>query len=328
MGYRTPVRNLVAGLGRIWEDRPPEPIRREAYAVPCRCGQVAYGQRRTQHQVLRCLACGEPVFILPFSPYPGDVPHTAAHPRPAWHRVGWRLPILAGVLTLLAVIVVYVLLFAQLRGPTSALQGQDIAGQIEAGLAAGREALAQREFTEAARTLHEARRLYEQQKELIPASRGRELVQLHRQVDLLASRLPRPFELTLQRWAMLEPEELEKVFADARGTSVFFDLEMQRDGAGRYQYERRLGPELPELELHELKLLNRLPLQNTRKRVVFGARLAGLRRDAQNRFIVSFDPDSAVLVTDPEVAAVVVPPVEENLRVVLERQKDWATETP
>lgn len=327
MGYRSEVRNLVVGLGRFWQGRLPEPVRREPYAVPCRCGQVAHGLRHARHQVVYCLACGEPVFVLPQGPYSPDVPH-AASPPPVSHLSGWRLPALAGAVTLLAVVAVYVLVFYQLSDPASSRPLRETAEQIDAHELSARAALSRGDIEEALQSLATARNVYERQREVVPASRGRRLVQLYREVDLLASRLPKPFELTLQRWKMLEPEELEKVFADARDTAVFFDLVLLRDGAGQYHYERRLGPELPTLELHELKLLNRLPLQNARERVVFGAKLAGLRRDAQDRFVVSFDPDSGVLVTEEDVASVVVPPLEENLRAVLQRQADWANEAP
>src|SRR5262245_30991475 len=103
MGYRSEVRNLVVGLGRFWQGRPPAPVRREPYAVPCRCGQVAHGLRRATHQVVRCLACGESVFVLPLGPYPPDVPHAASPPPTTSNLSGWRLPAAAGVLTLLAV---------------------------------------------------------------------------------------------------------------------------------------------------------------------------------------------------------------------------------
>jgi hypothetical protein len=327
MGYRSEVRNLVVGLGRFWHGRPTAPARREPYAVPCRCGQVAHGTRLNRHQVVRCLACGEPVFVFPLGPYPPDVPHAVSPPSPTSHLSGWRLPVIAGALTLLAVVVAYVLLFYGLREQHSS-PNRDAREQIDRLERDARGALEQRDFEGARQSLATAKGVYERERDAVPASRGRQLTQLHREVELLAWRLPKPFELALQRWKMLEPEELERVFADARGTAVFFDLELLRDGVGRYHYERRLGPELPTLELHELKLLNRLPLQNVRQRVVFGARLDGLRRDAQDRFVVSFDPDSGVLVTEEEVARVAVPPLEDNLRAVLLRQAEWANEAP
>jgi hypothetical protein len=328
MGYRSEVRNLVVGLGRFWQGRPAEPARREPYAVPCRCGQVAHGLRRAKHHVIRCLACGEPVFVLPLGPYPPDVPHAVSPPPPTSHLPGWRLPALAGVLTLLAVVAVNVLLIYQLRETPSTQRTLDAAGLIDQHEANGKAALARREIEEARREFANAKVVYERQRDAVPSSRGRRLHQLHREVELLALRLPKPFELALQRWKMLEPEELDRLFADARGTAVFFDLELLRDAAGQYHYERRLGPELPTLQLHELKLLNRLPLQNVRQRVVFGALLDGLRRDAQDRFVVSFNPDSGVLVTEEEVARVVVPALEDNLRAVLLRQAEWANEAP
>lgn len=281
--------------------------------------------RGSRRQTVRCLACGELVFVLPVSPY---APATAPSPTPRTHWTIWRLPILAGSFTLLLVVAVYGVILVQFRDLPTPRTTLSLTEQIESNLVAGREALRQRDFTEAEKLLRAARNGYQQQRDAIPASQGRRLIQLHRQAELLASRLPDAFELMLQRWKMLEQNELEKVFADVRGKAVFFDLELRREAAGKYHYERRLGAELPTLELHDLKLLNRLPLQNASQRVVFGARLAGLRRDAQNRFVVSFDPESGVLVTDEEVADVCCPPLDESLHVVLVRQRDWAIESP
>jgi hypothetical protein len=215
---------------------------------------------------------------------------------------GWRLPVLAGFLTLLAVVTVYFTVFYEALRPASIHQFETEYPtlMIEEYETAGRSALARRDFAEAAELFRRAREVYERRRTAVPASRGRRLMQLHRQVELLVSRCP-PLEQSLSNWATLDGEDLDRVFAAARGQAVFFDLEMLR-WDGQYQYERRLGPNPQPLKLHELKLLNRLPLQNARQRVVFAARLAGLRRDAQDRFIVSFHPDSGVLVTDEEVA--------------------------
>jgi hypothetical protein len=233
------------------------------------------------------------------------------------------------VLTLLGVVAVYVPLLRHLGDHTPPRETETSETAIRSRRALGLEALERRDYADAAERLRDARNLYERDRTAIPVSEGRELVQMQRQVELLDAKLPKPLDQLLQEWSQLAPDHLDELFErKGRGKAVFFDLEMVRDGAGRYHYERRLGPELPTLELQNLELLNRLPLQNAQQRVVFGARLAGLQRDALNKFVVSFDAKSGVLVTDEVVAEVCCPPLEENLRAVLQRQKGWATEMP
>lgn len=329
MGYRSRVRHVVARVRRFWVDRSSEPSRREPFCVACGCGQQFRGLRRRHHQVLHCPGCGASVFVLACSPYPdpaGGPATTGAASIPS--RATWRLPILAGVLTLIVVVAVYIPLLWHINQVVPTHREESAEVVIQRRMAAGVEALAREDFAEAARELAQARTRHERQPDTLPASEARRLHQLVREADLMTKRLPRSLDQMLRDWSALADEDVEKLFGDARDRSVFFDLEIQRDGTGQYQYERRLGPALPSLELHELKLLNRLPLQNARQRVVFGARLSGWRRDALGKFIVSFDPDSGVLVTEESVARVCCPPVEENLRVVLERQKLWALEMP
>jgi hypothetical protein len=66
-----------------------------------------------------------------------------------------------------------------------------------------------------------------------------------------------------------------------------------------------------------------LPLEEP-TRLLFGARLARVRRDTPSSWEVRFEPDSGVLLTDPGAAAVCCPFLgEAELRALLQRQAGW-----
>jgi hypothetical protein len=83
---------------------------------------------------------------------------------------------------------------------------------------------------------------------------------------------------------------------------------------------------LPNLELADLKVLRQLPIDLKQERLIFGARLTAVRRDPMRRWTVSFQPDSGILITDPDVAGACCPPVDLEMREVLERQARWVAE--
>ena len=72
-----------------------------------------------------------------------------------------------------------------------------------------------------------------------------------------------------------------------------------------------------------MKLLRRLPLAEP-TRLLFGVRLAGVRRDTPTSWEVVFEPESGVLLTDPGAAAVCCPYLgEAELRTLVQRQAEW-----
>src|SRR5438552_10544957 len=111
------MHRLFAALRRKWTDLN----RGTGPAVPCRvgcaCGQTLQGVRAARHQVLRCPACGESVFVLPRSPLPptgdeDDSPPGTQPPRPPW-----LLPLAAGGLALVVVVAGLFLFFSRLGSP-------------------------------------------------------------------------------------------------------------------------------------------------------------------------------------------------------------------
>jgi hypothetical protein len=63
--------------------------------------------------------------------------------------------------------------------------------------------------------------------------------------------------------------------------------------------------------------------------VLFGARLAGCFREAGGGWVIHFEPESGVLLTDPGAAASCCPaPPGRELEEVLRRQEEWLSDLP
>jgi hypothetical protein len=321
--------NLIARARRWWKRdglrAPPVP-----YEVACACGEVARGLRQARHQVVRCGACGGPVFVLPRSPLLTPVEESAPAPRggpvrprrvPAW---GW--PLVGAAVTLAAVVVVYAVLLGSLVGrpkPAGPPPGPDASRPLRAGEAA----LAAGKFQQATYELAQARRLLGP----APAAESRRVAQLHRQAALLADLLSEPLE-ELLLVARRTPEDEWRAQFERRyeGQAVVFDADVTREGSHRYRlhYAFCAGPEKALIEVSDLHLLDALPADRP-PRLLFGARLATLRREAGGAWVVRFAPESGVLLTDVgAVTACCPPPIDEGLREVLRRQAVWADAFP
>ena len=153
------------------------------------------------------------------------------------------------------------------------------------------------------------------------------LEQLRRQTDLLARLLDQPLEeIVRQAMQHRSDEEWREKFADYRGRTVVFDDVLRRDAQGRPVlgfYVVRVADVEARVALEDLTLLRELPLDPPR-RWLFGARLANCRREEGGIWILRFEPDSVVLLSDENVAAACCPlPLEEGLLAVLKRQDEW-----
>ena len=76
-----------------------------------------------------------------------------------------------------------------------------------------------------------------------------------------------------------------------------------------------------------LKLLGNLPLDEP-KRVLFGARLVNIRREAEGTCVVRFEPDSGVLLTDVASAGLGIMIPDPPLQQSLQQQRKWAVKLP
>jgi hypothetical protein len=196
---------------------------------------------------------------------------------------------------------------------------------------AGQEALARGNFRRAAEELDAARGLLEQHPGWTPAAQARRVTQLQRQAALLADLLSESLGEILQRAAGLQEEEWQAQFERRyQGRAVVFDAEVARDAAGRFQldYHIRAGLEPARIDVGDLKLLAALPRERS-PRLLFGARLAAMNREAGGTWVVRFQPDSAVLLTDLEaVTACCPPPIDDGLKDLVKRQNEWQAELP
>jgi hypothetical protein len=321
----------MSQVRRWWVTRARRRFAPEPYDIACACGARARGWRQARHHVVRCPGCGTPLLVLGWSPLgePAAAPGAAGIPRRYW--LG---PALAAVLTLAAVVVIFSRLIPALV-PAPSLPEETKADDVRRIIGAGRDALGREEFRAAAARFAEARRRQGERPDLLSGSEARELARLERQTTLLADLLSESLGEILQRAAGAREEERQAQFnLRYRDKAVIFDDVVTRDPAGRFAlavYEVRAPGEPARVELNDLKLLKALPLAEPR-RMLFGARLAGLAREERGGhglWVIRLDPDSGVLLTDEDVAGACCPrPLDAALREVLRRQAEWSAALP
>jgi hypothetical protein len=236
-----------------------------------------------------------------------------------------RLVVVAVAAAITGMIAVYLTLKPYLaRGPDDS--GSPTAAlEVPDSLASARQALAGGNF----RT---ARQILEAAQEARPPRRGsseeRELRRLHRQADLLARLLSLSLqELLHQGLRVNDDQEWQQIFRERyAGQSVLFEDMVRRDARGRPElanYVVSADRTIARLGLEDLTLWQRVPLDSP-LRVLFGARLKGLSREEGGTWVVRFEPDSGVLLTDSVAAAAVCPaPLSRELQEVLRRQAEW-----
>jgi serine/threonine protein kinase len=250
--------------------------------------------------------------------------------RSEWSRLlGWPLLVAGLLLASVGTLCVTLLGFRGNQGPTQV--EQDIGVPIEAHVQAGRKALAAGKFRLAADELQQAVARLESQPKRRRGAEGRDAAQLHRQAALLADLLSQSLEEVLQLAAGSNEEEWQAKFTqDYRTRAVLFDVDVTRDDEGRYRLDYHVvaGIEPARIEVGDLKLLRALP-RDRPPRLLFGARLASISREPPGVWVVRFQPDSGVLLTDPAtVAASCPPPYDQELMDLVRRQKTWVDELP
>lgn len=323
---------LVSKVRQRWRPSVPTPEPQVPFAVACLCGTVAQGMRQAGHQVLTCAGCGRRVFILPFSPFLSAsrtkqlAPSAPALPR---SRSPWRGPLLAALVTLMVAAGVLTILLPYLPRLTfPASEPFRLADHIQAG----QRALAQGKFQSAARELKAAWDWQKAHRDSLSLAERRQLTQLYRQADLLSDLLSQSLEEILHHAAdlMPDPEEWQREFAKRyRGKAVVFDAEVRPDPARQFQldYTVFLNDRPAQLDLSDVRLLHLLPL-HTPQRLLFGLRLARVDLEAGGIWVIHFEPDSGVLLTDPEAAAACCLRPVEDLEEVVQRQRLWQADLP
>jgi hypothetical protein len=296
-----------------------------AFQLVCACGQPVAGQRRRQHQVIACPSCKQTRFVLPLSPWPdghGGATGVAISPGRARRPLGYRL-VGAGMAALAVMGVLYLGMWPFLKREQPATAAVPREAEVRELITAGAQALGEGNFRVARRRLARA---VEWHRSLPPAEQRR-LVQLHRQADLLADLLNLTLAEVLQQGLRVHDDvEWQAQFADHRGRAVVFDDVVRRDAAGRPVFatvQVTAGGVQARSALEDLRLLQRLPL-DTPQRLLFGARLERCGREEGGAWVIRFQPESGVLLTDPGAAAACCPaPLGDDVLEVLKRQEEW-----
>jgi hypothetical protein len=157
-----------------------------------------------------------------------------------------------------------------------------------------------------------------------PAAERRRVAQLQRQAALLADLLDEsPAEIVRKAVGLPEAEWQEHFRRRYANGAIVLDDTISRGADGRYQTGFRILTPAgdAQIDLAPLRIVRDLPMAQP-QRFLIGFRLASLRRDA-TCWTFSPDPDSGVLLTDPEVFAGLSLPPDAELREVLKRQRTW-----
>lgn len=328
--------NAIAKLQQWWADRRPPPGPRVPFEVGCACGQVQRGYRLVGPQVLRCHACGRPVFVFPASPLPPVLGENGQLPQPSLaipENTGqpvWFWPAVGAGSTLLVVIVVFVFIFKYLGSrPADSAPSQSVsAADVETHWSAGRRALSVGDFTRASREITEAQNLAKDHPGILSASDERRLTNQQREAELLSSWPGKPLDRLLEDMARLDVEPWDTLIRTYRGKGVFFDGRVQSEGGGNYRvdHQRPKVGQILRLDLRGFRLVDGLPLTD-QPRLIFGGRLAEVRREPGGMCVVRLEPDSGVLLTDTDAASMATgEQIDDGLQSVVRRQKDWVSQ--
>ena len=272
--------------------------RMTSFELTCACGQPLRGDRGRRHQVVTCPACGRPSFVFPLSPY--DLPPEPPPPRGRWRA--WRTPLLAALASVSVLLVAFALAWPYLLPQIVPVVDEPDAGTLLAEAEVARVALAQGKFRLGRRLIDDVLARRDRLPSALTAAQNRDLNQLQRQADVLARLSTRSVEqIVSQGMLVRDPGEWSAQFADYRGRTLIFDDTFRRDADGRVVATEvvEVGQEVVRLAFGDLELLQDISLDDS-PRLIFGARLAGCRREEGGTWVIRFERDSGVLLTDPD----------------------------
>jgi hypothetical protein len=203
--------------------------------------------------------------------------------------------------------------------------------EIQGLIREGENALHDGDFHSARKSLSKARELAGHSSHFLTKYERDRLQQLSKQAHLLADLLKEPLENMLHLLSQCKEQQREEVFQDYWNKSVVFHATVWRDGTGRYHCDYHVldGNEEARVEWGGLELLRDLPQLREPHQLLFGARLAGVRREPPaGNWVISFIPDSGVLITHPGAArACCFQPFDAGeLEQVINKQADWVAE--
>ena len=295
-----------------------------SFELTCVCGQSLRGDRQRRHQVVPCPACGRSSFVFPLSPY--DRPPELAPPPAKWRR-SWRMPVFAALGSVSLLLVGFALAWPYLLPKTvPVVEGPD-ADTLLAEAEAGRVALSQGKFHLGHRLLEDVLARRDRSPTALTAAQNRDLNQLQRQADLLARLSTRSVEEIVRQGMLVRDRgEWAAQFADYRGRTMIFDDSFRHDSDSRPVAATdvlEVGGEVVRLAFEDLELFQDLPLDDS-PRLIFGARLAGCRREEGGTWVVRFERGSGVMLTDPDLwQACSSADLDDETRRVFARQRRW-----
>ncbi|GIW80297.1 MAG: hypothetical protein KatS3mg105_2104 [Gemmatales bacterium] len=304
---------------RLRQESAPVP-----YEIVCQCGRTLRGVRQPRYQVATCPNCHKQVFVLPQSPFadPSPSPKTT----PPVSRIDWKTPALAAILTAGLIVVAFCFLVPAWLDVEKPEQEEV---QVQELLRGGTKELAEGNFLLAVKRLERAD-FFAQANPLsaAPAER-RQIRQLLRQARLLADLLNEPLDDVVRHAVELSEQNQQEWQARFEksylGRSVVFEDEVRRQVDGRYQlvgYRFFVRGRPVRLALEHVRLLHRLPLDDP-KRLLFGVRLAAIRKEAGGTWVIHFQEESGVLLTHLAAASRVCLVPEDQLKETVERQQEW-----
>jgi hypothetical protein len=302
-------------------------VQQVPFEVPCVCGQVATGFRQAAHQVMLCPRCGARQFILPASPLPplhAESGQASPLARGRWRLQHWLLPLAAISMSVVGLAAVYVVFLAPWK------KSEDITDRVErtaaSRLEAARRFMAEGSFHLAVDELEG--NVAVQRGDFLNERQQKEWAQLRAEARLFADLLAEPVEDLLQHAADTRPQEWAANFRHRyEGKAVIFQGEIRRGADGRALLAYRL-PGAARLVVDELNLFCGLQLEHPAT-WVFGARLASASLEPPGpKWVIRFVPDSGVLLTEAEAAALCCPALATpEARQVLDRQANQLRES-
>jgi hypothetical protein len=312
------------------------------FVITCTCGQVHQGTRGEAHQVLSCTPCGRSLFVLPASPWPASESELArltvvrlagskAPPgKASASRSAWLQPVVAGLATLALLASGFVVFWSLLpqKRPTSR------SAEVRRQAAAARDAIRQRNFGHALATLDALRPDLEHPPGDLSSAEVQQLLQLHRQVDLVAGLLSIPLEELLVEAHQLPTERWASRFASSfAGRGVVFDALIEHDndlGDSRLDYVLEAQRIPGRIALSDFQRARSLFRSAEPRRWVSGGKLASMRMEADARkppgqWVVRFAPTSLVLLTEPAILQALGLAEDREWPEILDRQQRLLT---
>ncbi len=244
------------------------------------------------------------------------------------------MPALAGTMTLLVLVLLFLALMPYLarQNPNPP---PDPAKQLRQQIEAGRQALTEGRFNQAMEILDRCCKQARANPRWLTEAERRDLYQGFRQAELLDGLLSLSLqELLAQALAAGRDDEWRARFRkDYHRKAVVFDDLLRLDGEGQPVLgftTVRANEISARLAVEELRLLAQLPLGQP-VRVIFGARLQDFAREPGGNWVIRFEPDSGVLLTDEEAFRALAPLLldrDDSIPRVLKRQREWVEKLP